>query len=249
VNLKGRCPLPPASVIQLLVRWTRPLLFISGVAALAYVGLVLLDAKLFQASQSQRFQQELQTLKTSPVSDTLLPQLLAEPGPVRVGGPSGDNGDRHALGRIEISAIGLSAMILEGADERTLRQAVGHIPGTPLPGQPGNVALAGHRDTFFRALRRIRENDEITVETLSGSYRYRVDFTKVVDPGEVQVLDNADTAILTLVTCYPFSFVGPAPKRFVVRAHKLAATAPEPASAEVMSRKMYGTTTAPQTMR
>ncbi|MGD0791897.1 MAG: class D sortase [Terriglobales bacterium] len=101
------------------------------------------------------------------------------------------------------------------------------MPGTPLPGQPGNVALAGHRDTFFRALRNIGKGDEITLETLSGLYRYRVDSTKVVDPGETRVLDNSNDAILTLVTCYPFSFVGPAPKRFVVRAHKLAKAAPE----------------------
>jgi sortase A len=127
-------------------------------------------------------------------------------------------------------------MVLEGVDRRTLRRAVGHIPGTPLPGQPGNIALAGHRDTFFRALRNIHEGDEITLQTVSGLYRYRVDFTKVVDPGEMRVLDNSNDAILTLVTCYPFSYLGPAPKRFIVRAHKLAATAAGPASPDIMAR-------------
>jgi sortase A len=111
-------------------------------------------------------------------------------------------------------------MILEGTDEGTLRLAVGHIPGTPLPGRQGNVALAGHRDTFFRGLRKIRVNDEITLTTLSGSYRYRVDSTKVVEPEETEVLED-DGDILTLVTCYPFNFVGTAPRRFIVRARRV----------------------------
>lgn len=140
-------------------------------------------------------------------------------------------------------------MILEGIDGRTLRRAVGHIPGTPLPGQPGNIALAGHRDTFFRALQNIRVDDEITLETLIGVYSYRVDSTEVVDPGETRVLDNSDDEILTLVTCYPFSFVGPAPKRFVVRARKLTTTAAQPASARVMVPGVGRAATVPQGMR
>jgi sortase A len=112
-------------------------------------------------------------------------------------------------------------MIMEGIDGRTLRHAVGHIPGTPLPGQQGNVAIAGHRDTFFRGLRNIRKDDEITLTTLNGTYRYRVDSTQVVAPEHTEVLDDSGEAILTLVTCYPFYFVGSAPKRFVVRAHRI----------------------------
>jgi len=125
-----------------------------------------------------------------------------------------------ALGRIEISSIGLAAMILEGTDQTTLRRAVGHIPGTPLPGRSGNVAIAGHRDTFFRPLRNIRKDDEIKLATLNGSYVYRVDSTRVVEPENIQVLEASDEAILTLVTCYPFNFVGSSPKRFIVRAHR-----------------------------
>jgi sortase A len=102
-----------------------------------------------------------------------------------------------------------------------LQRAVGHIRGTPLPGQRGNVALAGHRDTFFRGLRDIRVNDEITLTTLSGSYRYRVDSTKVVKPEETEVLEDDGDDILTLVTCYPFNFVGSAPSRFIVRARRV----------------------------
>ena len=125
------------------------------------------------------------------------------------------------MGRIEISTIGLTAMIMEGTDGRTLRRAVGHMPGTALPGQPGNVVITGHRDTFFRGLRKVAKNDEITLTTLDGSYRYRVDSTEVVGPENTEVLDNSDHAVLTLVTCYPFYFVGPAPKRYIVRAHRI----------------------------
>jgi sortase A len=113
-------------------------------------------------------------------------------------------------------------MILEGIDQKTMQRGVGHIPGTALLGQPGNVALARHRDTFFRTLRKIRKNDEITVETLEEAYRYRVDFTQVVAPDETEVLNGSGDTILTLVICYPFSFVGPTPQRFVVRAHRIS---------------------------
>jgi sortase A len=223
------------------LRGSRHLFFIIGILALAYCGYVLLDAKLYQAYQTRRFQEELKRSQSNanrePVGTLPLPPIEeAKPATAESLGPT--DSSRSPLGQIEISRIDLSAMILEGVDRRTLRRAVGHIPGTPLPGQPGNVALAGHRDTFFRALRNIHEGDEITLQTVSGLYRYRVDFTKVVDPGEMRVLDNSDDAILTLVTCYPFSYLGPAPKRFIVRAHKLAATATGPASADVMARGM-----------
>ena len=110
-------------------------------------------------------------------------------------------------------------MIMEGTDARTLRRAVGHVTGTSLPGEPGNVAIAGHRDTFFRALRNVRKDDEITLETANGTYRYQADLIEVVEPQDTEVLHSSGDALLTLVTCYPFSYVGPAPKRFVVRAH------------------------------
>jgi|CZLA01.1.fsa_nt_gi sortase A len=226
---------------QSFVRGSRHLFFISGILALAYCGYVLLDAKLYQAYQTRRFQEDLRGSRSNansePVGTLPIPHR-DEAKPARVEGFGPTDGRRSPLGRIDISRIGLSAMIMEGIDERTLRRAVGHIPGTPLPGQPGNVALAGHRDTFFRALRNIREGDEITLQTLSGFFRYRVDSAKVVDPVETQVLDNSDEAILTLVTCYPFSYLGPAPKRFIVRAHQLAATAAEPTSVDVMARGM-----------
>ncbi len=112
-------------------------------------------------------------------------------------------------GKSRSSSIGLTAMIEEGDNGGILRRAVGHVPGTALPGQQGNVVIAGHRDTFFRPLRNIHKGDEITLTTLRGSYRYRVDSTEVVGPQDTEVLDDSPGAILTLVTCYPFYFVGP----------------------------------------
>jgi sortase A len=209
------------------LRWSRYLFFAVGILALGYVGFVLLDARLFQADQSRRFQEELKGSEPPIIGDQPLPgsplSLKPAEADMRVAPVHRAGSGSSPLGRIEIRTIGLSAMILEGTDARTLRRAIGHIPGTPLPGQQGNVVITGHRDTFFRPLLHIRKDDEIRLTTLSGSYRYLVDSTQVVDPEDTEVLDNSDDAILTLVTCYPFYFVGPAPKRFIVRAHRIPA--------------------------
>jgi sortase A len=201
--------LGPSTRARRFLRWSRNAFLIVGVLALGYTGFVLLDAKLYQVNQARRFQQQLESAKT-PVASAV--------GAVnrRTAGPPGE-----VLGRIEIPRIGLAAMVMEGTDGRTLRGAVGHIRGTPLPGQQGNVAIAGHRDTFFRPLRNVQPDDEITLTTLDGSYHYLVDSTEVVLPEDMQVLDNSADITLTLVTCYPFYFVGPAPKRFIVRAHRI----------------------------
>jgi sortase A len=208
------------------IRRIRRFLLLIGVLALGYVGFVLLDAWLYQADQSRRFQRELNGLKPPIIRDERIHLSSSSPAPAKESfmgtEPINIAGvNRIPLGRIEISNIGLTAMILEGTDAQTLRRAVGHIPGSPLPGQRGNVAITGHRDTFFRSLRNIRKDDEIRLTTLNGSYRYGVDSIKVVEPEDTKVLNHSDDAILTLVTCYPFYFVGPAPKRFIVRAHRI----------------------------
>jgi sortase A len=204
--------IPPGSQRSLhprFLRWLRNAFLVAGVLALCYSGFVLLDTKLYQVSQARRFEQQLESVRPTNARGGGVENVPVAPA------------TRGALGRIEIARIGVAAMILEGTDERTLRSAVGHFPGTPLPGQPGNVAIAGHRDTFFRALRNVQHEDEITLTTLTGSYRYLVDSAQVVAPEDTQVLDDSSDRILTLVTCYPFYFVGPAPKRFIVRAHRI----------------------------
>ena len=110
-------------------------------------------------------------------------------------------------------------MVMEGISARTLRLAVGHLPGTPLPGEPGNVGLSAHRDTFFRALRNIHRGDVITLSTPAGDlHGYLVESISVVSPGNTEILDASRGPGLNLITCYPFNYVGPAPKRFVVHA-------------------------------
>ena len=138
----------------------------------------------------------------------------------KVGSTPGADVDPLVLGRLEIPRIGVSAIVREGDDEATLAIAVGRVPGTARPGERGNMALAGHRDSFFRPLRLIRVDDVIRFRSPGQGYEYRVDSTEVVGPGEVRVLDPSGDAILTLVTCYPFGYVGHAPNRFIVRASR-----------------------------
>jgi LPXTG-site transpeptidase (sortase) family protein len=131
------------------------------------------------------------------------------------------------VGRIEIPALGLATRVLEGDDARTLRLAIGHIPGTAVPGPSGNVGLAGHRTTFFRSLRKISVGDEIRYFTSAGTFTYRVVSLRVVLPSAIEVLDSTPRPTLTLVTCYPFHSIGPAPKRFIVHA-ELVPASPDP---------------------
>lgn len=125
------------------------------------------------------------------------------------------------LSRLEIPRIDLSVMVADGVATRALRLGAGHIPGTAYPNEVGNVGIAAHRDTFFRALRGIRRSDQIRLTTLEGSYRYIVDWTAVVEPTDRAVLAGSAEPVLTLVTCYPFNYIGAAPKRFIVRARRV----------------------------
>jgi sortase A len=181
-----------------------------GVLALAYWGVNFVEARLYQAHEKGRFVRErlidqYAAAKPSPFKSS----TTAEP-PYPTAG--------SAVAVLAVPRLGLSAIVVEGTDERELKLGPGHIRGTSLPGGGGNVGMAGHRDTFFRPLRLIRGNDTIIVTTHSQEYRYRVISTEIVWPSDVRVLSPGERETLTLVTCYPFEFVGPAPKRFIVRA-------------------------------
>ena len=132
------------------------------------------------------------------------------------------------IGRLTIPRLHLSTMVREGDGAETLSLAAGHIPSTALPGQHGNVGVAGHRDTLFRGLREIRKDDEIRFETLAGTYVYQVASTQIVKPTNVSVLKADGFPELTLVTCYPFYYVGSAPDRFIVKARQISGTPLEP---------------------
>jgi LPXTG-site transpeptidase (sortase) family protein len=190
--------------LRRLVRWTQRLLFITGALALGYVGFTLLDARLYQVSAKRSLEGQIHREKEHQESQRK---------------PALKTGD--VLGRVDIPRLGISVAVLQGTSSRTLRLGAGHIEGTPLPGDTGNSGIAGHRDTFFRELKDIRENDEIQLQTATGLFHYEVDWVKVVDLDDMTVLEPPTSgSTLTLVTCYPFYFVGSAPNRFVVRAHK-----------------------------
>ena len=188
---------------QELLGWSQRLLFITGILALGYVGFILLDARLYQVSAKRSLENQIQLEKQ--------PHELRPKAAIKAG---------DVLGRLDIPRLGLSVAVVQGTSSRTLRRGTGHIEGTPLPGEAGNSGIAGHRDTFFRGLKDIRKNDEIQLQTATGLFRYEVDWVKTVAPDDLSVLAPTSESAITLVTCYPFYFVGPAPKRFIVRAHK-----------------------------
>ncbi len=124
------------------------------------------------------------------------------------------------LAILRIPEIDLEVAVLEGTTELVLNRGVGHIAGTPLPGDEGNIGIAGHRDGYFRGLKDVEEGDAIEMETLAGSEIYAITQLFIVDPTDVWVLEPTETPSITLVTCYPFYFVGSAPQRYIVRAER-----------------------------
>lgn len=199
----------PSQQSRRILRWTQRLLFAGAVSMFGYDGFILVDAWLFQHREDRRLDRVLTERQSGRDSPADSPEALRTTA----------NGGM--FGRIVIPRLGLSVVVAEGVDNGTLRRAVGHIPGTALPGLRGNTGISGHRDTFFRPLRNIQQHDIITLTTLLGEYHYRVVSTKVTSPSDVAVLDPGANEILTLVTCYPFYFVGSAPNRFIVRAERV----------------------------
>jgi len=122
------------------------------------------------------------------------------------------------LGRFEVPRLQLSYILLEGTDSRTLDRSIGHVPGTGLPGESGNIGIAGHRNTHFRKLEWIRRDDEIVLTSPHGQYRYRVEWARLFHPDDIEVLDAVHGPAVTLVTCFPFEYVGAAPLRYIIRA-------------------------------
>jgi len=225
------------------LRWLEIVCWCVAAVALGAYALVYLDRSLYQAYQQWSFQQALER-KPANVPGFLAHIVRSGTGARDSAEPGGTFGELHPaskpavtkpplkpgspIGRIEIERVGLQAIIVESTTPEALRRAVGHVEGTALPGEDGNAALAGHRDTFFRGLRDVRLNDIIRIDTLDGSWEYRVESIRVVDPENVEVLKASASPMLTLVTCYPFNAVGPAPRRYIVQAGKARITKPKP---------------------
>jgi len=209
-------------------RWTERLLFLIGIVCLGVWVYAFVDARIYKMREERRLDEAIRLRTAASSSSTNATAAETDAlGSFRKKGSREETerekklAEGDLIGRIEIPRIGVSAIVLHGIGNTTLRHGVGHIPGTPLPERDGNVGLAAHRDSFFRGLKDIRKDDIIELTTLDGSFRYQVEWTKIVPPEETAVLADEGSPALTLVTCYPFHYVGSAPKRFIVRAHRV----------------------------
>jgi sortase A len=201
--------------IRRILRWAQGALFACAVFLLGYCGFAVADAWVFQRRESSDFDRLLRAQRAASESTPQSKSSTIPKGPIAAVTDG-------LIGRIEIPRLLLSAVVYEGIEGITLRRAVGHIPGTALPGQPGNVGLAGHRDTFFRSLKDLRVKDEVEFSTMKGNFKYEIESLMVVEPDNVGALAPSSENVLTLVTCYPFSYIGSAPKRFVARARQVS---------------------------
>jgi sortase A len=188
-------------------------LVFAGFSALAYCAITIVEASRYQEWARDQMR-KASLVPAEPLT------AHSYPGVSQVV-PLGSPNKAALVGRIDIPRVHISVMVEEGTSPEVLRVAVGHIQGTALPGQAGNVALAAHRDTFFRHLGELTSGDLIRITVPGGQYLYSVRFTDVVHPEETWVLQPSTGQLLTLVTCYPFYYAGPAPKRFVVRARRV----------------------------
>lgn len=212
-HLLTLCVGRPRSLLQIV-------LLIFGLGCLVWVGDAYLEAFIFQMHGDRVLQEEValrqdsatgQTggVQGSPREDCVVPLNPTLPllGSV--------------VGRLEVPRLGISVIVAEGTNADVLRKAVGHVPGTAELCAAGNSAIAGHRDTFFRSLKDIREGDVIKVTSPQATKEYRVEWTEVVKPTDLDVLAQTPKSSVTLMTCYPFHYVGAAPDRFVVRATEI----------------------------
>jgi sortase A len=208
----------PRQRVRSVVAVLESLLFMSGVVCLAVYVSACAQRSSYQSHVEEVFDQALaEQLAQLQVENHDQSDWSAER---KARFEASRNDVVSALGRLEIPVAGISVMLLEGTDDRTLDRGVGRIEGTARPGQPGNLGIAGHRDGFFRGLRHLTRGDEIQLSTLQGRARYQVVDLRIVSPRDVTVLENTPEPSLTLVTCYPFYFVGDAPKRFIVVARQ-----------------------------
>jgi sortase A len=166
-----------------------------GIGTLSVYGYETVEARRFKAEQTAAFELAART----------------ERAPRRVA--TGD-----LVGMLDVPRLQLSTPVIEGDDDRTLKRSVGHLPDTPLPWEAGNSAIAGHRDGLFRPLKDVKVGDEIRFRTTKDEFVYRVTRTSIVEPDDLSVLERRPETTLTLITCYPFYYVGSAPQRFIVQA-------------------------------
>ena len=201
-----------ARVARAPFRKSKLLLLLLGIGGIGYYAYNLANQYLNQSYENWVFEQQ-----------------ISQPAPAS---RKTELREGDLMGRISIPRLGLSAIVRQGVEPSTLSIAVGHVPSTSLPGQVGNFAIAAHRDTLFRRLKDIRKEDAVIFESAAGTYTYKVKATKIVRPSDVAVLgpdgggliqtsdreaeSGQSARLLTMITCYPFYYLGSAPKRFIV---------------------------------
>ncbi|MBV9499944.1 MAG: class D sortase [Acidobacteriaceae bacterium] len=241
-NRKRRCD--SAATQRSGLRRIQTFLLILGLFGVGYYGYTLCDRYVYQAYENWAFNEQIAghgsvgfrdyLRAQTPLGAIMAARVTARPKPVSkpaappttaaIPPPEG-----ALLGRLGIERLHVSAIVRQGVDTKMLAVAVGHVPSTALPGHPGNFAIAAHRDTLFRALKDIKKGDLVTFQSTNGTYTYQVLTTKIVKPTDVSVLSSnggglipgingARDNLLTMITCYPFNYVGSAPKRFIVEA-------------------------------
>lgn len=186
------------------------LLFAVGVVLLVYAAYVLIDERLYQTRERKRLGRERQVAAVAGTGGRPGMQMPRADPPT----------DGVSIGEIRIARLGLSAVVVQGESDGILRRAVGHLARTALPGNEGNIVLAGHRDTLFRPLKDIVRGDRITLQTPLHDFEYVVESTSIVNAADVDVIEPSGGHTLTLITCFPFYYVGPAPKRLIVLARE-----------------------------
>lgn len=218
------------------VRKLRVLLLLIGLSCVGYYGYTLADQKVYQVYENWAFDQQIAGHANISFRDYIREQtpFAALAGPAEatapVEAPKTSTSQMlpmtgSIIGRLTIGRLNLSAVVRQGVDDKTLSEAVGHVPSTALPGEAGNFAIAAHRDTLFRALKDIQKGDLVTFQSPTGLFNYQVSATRIVQPTDVSVLRpdgggliEKPGKLLTMITCYPFYYVGSAPRRFVVEA-------------------------------
>ena len=194
-------------------RWFSRALILFGCGCLGWVAFGLLQAKAFERFGEQRLAEASRALhRHGAITGKTLKLAQAARTEARTSG---------VIGRISLPRAGISAIIAEGTTDTTLSRSVGHVPGSAFPGENGNTVLAAHRETHFRGLKMVQTGDRAILTTPDGAFEYRVESTSIVGPADTEVMQETPDSMLTLITCYPFNYLGHAPQRYVVRARQV----------------------------
>ena len=209
-----------------IVAWLERALLLVGIGCLGYYAYKTVEARKFQQEQSSAF---VRTALPADSDGRVVPTSAADAATVGkpVAGVAPVAAVPHAplapgtLALLEIPRLKISSVVISGDSDAVLDVAVGHLSDTPAPWEPVNSVLAAHRDGLFRPLKNIRIGDEVRVRSAHGDFAYRVRETRIVNRDDLSVLNPTPKPTLTLITCYPFNYVGSAPRRFIVHADRV----------------------------